>query len=118
MAIPAYEAMGVVYAIFSPRRAYSSSSARRPCGVIFTGASCCRRCCIPVAGFLTGLVFSGGNLLFERLQAAGIVPGGTVGAIVEVLVVGLIGLAGFAGALILLRTFDEDEMEAYKRCCN
>ncbi|MCB0230464.1 MAG: hypothetical protein KDH90_15310, partial [Anaerolineae bacterium] len=67
---------------------------------------------ILVAGFLTGLVFLGGNLLFERLQAAGIVPGGTVGAIVEVLVVGLIGLAGFAGALILLRTFDEDEMES------
>jgi hypothetical protein len=67
---------------------------------------------IVLAGALTGVVFLLGNLLFQRLQAAGIVPAGTVGAILEVLVVGLIGLAGFAGALILLGTFDEDEKES------
>lgn len=112
VAIPAYEAMGVVYAIFAAE------------GIFFIVGTAAMwrhfhwRKLLPsllrilVAGFLTGLVFLGGNLLFERLQAAGIVPGGTVGAIVEVLVVGLIGLAGFAGALILLRTFDEDEMES------
>ncbi|MCB0202608.1 MAG: hypothetical protein KDI03_21255, partial [Anaerolineae bacterium] len=58
------------------------------------------------------LVFLLGNLLFLRLQAGGVVPGGTLGAVLEVLVVGLIGLAGFVVALVLLRTFDEDEKES------
>ena len=112
LTIPAYEAMGVVYAIFAAE------------GVFFIVGTTAMwrhfhwRTLLPsllrivLAGALTGVVFLLGNLLFQRLQAAGIVPAGTVGAILEVLVVGLVGLAGFAGALILLGTFDEDEKES------
>lgn len=114
LTIPAYEAMGVVYAIFAAE------------GVFFVVGTAAMwrhfhwRKLLPsllrilLAGLLTGLVFLVGNLLYRQLQAAGIVPGGTVGALLEVMVVGLIGLAGFAGALILLRTFDDDEMESIR----
>ena len=112
LTIPVYQAMGVVYAIFAAEGIFF---------VVGTGAmwrhfhwrkllpSLLR---IVLAGALTGLVFLLGNLLFLRLQAGGVVPGGTLGAVLEVLVVGLIGLAGFVVALVLLRTFDEDEKES------
>jgi len=110
--IPAYEAMGVVYAIFAAE------------GIFFIVGTTAMwrhfhwRTLLPsllrivLAGMLTAVLFLLGDLLFQRLLAAGIVPAGTVGAILEVLVVGLVGLVGFAGALILLGTFDEDEKES------
>ncbi|MEZ4769878.1 MAG: oligosaccharide flippase family protein [Caldilineales bacterium] len=112
LTIPAYEAMGVVYAIFAAE------------GVFFLVGTAAMwrhfhwRKLLPsllrivLAGALTGVVFLLGNMLYQQLYAAGIVPGGTLGAVLEVIVVGLIGLAGFAGALVLLRTFDEDEKES------
>lgn len=112
LAIPAFEAMGVVYAIFAAE------------GVFFIVGTTAMwrhfhwRSLLPsllrivLAGALTGVVFLLGDLLFQRLQAVGIVPAGTVGAILEVLAVGLAGLIGFAGALILLGAFDEDEKES------
>ena len=50
--------------------------------------------------------------MWTGLSAAGRVPGDTWGALLEVAVVGAAGLVVFFAALVLLRTFNEDEKEA------
>jgi hypothetical protein len=65
-----------------------------------------------VACLLAGGVFWAGSRLWTGLAAAGRVPVNTWGALLEVAVVGIAGLAVFFVALILLRTFNEDEKEA------
>lgn len=61
---------------------------------------------------LAGVVFLAGSRLWTGLSAAGRVPGDTWGALLEVAVVGAAGLVVFFAALVLLRTFNEDEKEA------
>ncbi len=65
-----------------------------------------------VACALAGAVFLVGSRLWAGLSAAGRVPEDTWGALLEVAVVGAAGLAVFFVALVLLRTFNEDEKEA------
>ena len=114
LTIPTYEAMGVVYAIFAAE------------GVFFLVGTVAMRAHfhwrellpsaakIVVASMVTGLVFFLGNRLFFQLEATGVLPTGALGAILEMAVVGLAGLAAFVAALIALRTFDEDEKESIR----
>jgi hypothetical protein len=65
-----------------------------------------------LACLLAGGVFLAGSRLWAGLAQAGRVPVSTWGALLEVVVVGVAGLAVFFVALVLLRTFNEDEKEA------
>ena len=60
------------------------------------------------------MVFWLSSGLWQRWLAAGRVPSGDTGAIIEVLVVGLLGLCAFFTALLLQRTFNDDEREAIR----
>lgn len=113
-AIPRYQAMGVVASILAAE------------GVLFGVGTVVMwphfhwRSLLPslarlvVACGLTGLVFLAGARLWLTLAEAGIVPEGTVGALLEVVVVGGLGLVGFLLALLLLRPFDANERDGIR----
>jgi O-antigen/teichoic acid export membrane protein len=67
---------------------------------------------VVLACLLAGGVFLAGSRLWADLAQAGRVPVNTWGALLEIAVVGVAGLAVFFVALVLLRTFNEDEKEA------
>lgn len=65
----------------------------------------------------SGLVFAGGHLLWTRFFASppgSTAAGSSLNALVELVVVGASGLAACAAMLLLLRTFDADEMTGIK----
>ena len=63
---------------------------------------------------LTGLVFLLGDRVWTALTQAGVMPQGTMGAVLEILAVGALGLAMFVAAVLLLRTFDANEREGIR----
>ena len=63
---------------------------------------------------IAGLIFLIGGQLWGIVQDTLPVPGGTVGALAEIMVVGGLGGIGFVMALWLLRAFDPDEQESIK----
>ncbi len=113
-AIPRYQAMGVTYAILAAE------------GIFFIIGTAVMwkhfrwRTLAPslakiVFGcMLTGLIFLAGSLVWAKISATGLVPGGTLGALLEIAVVGGLGLAAFVLSLWLLRAFDPDEREAIR----
>lgn len=112
--IPRYQAMGVSYAILAAE------------GIFFIVGTAAMwryfrwRTLLPslakiVLGCgLTGLVFLAGNRVWAALRVTGVVPGGTLGAVLEIVLVGGFGLAVFILSLGLLRAFDPDEQESIK----
>lgn len=113
-AIPRYYAMGVVYGILTAE------------GVLFAVGTVAMwrhfhwRTLLPsliklvAACGLTGLVFLLGDRLWGVLTAAGVAPQGALGALVEIAVVGALGMAMFVAAVLLLRTFDANEREGIR----
>ena len=113
-AIPRYYAMGVVYGILTAE------------GVLFAVGTIAMwkhfhwRSLLPslsklvLACGLTGLVFLMGDRLWSTLTDAGVAPQGTLGALLEIAVVGALGLAMFVAAVLLLRTFDANEREGIR----
>jgi O-antigen/teichoic acid export membrane protein len=112
--IPRFQAMGVVYGILTAE------------GVLFVVGTAAMwrhfhwRALLPsltklvAACGLTGLVFLLGERLWNVLTAAGVVPQGTLGALLEIALVGAAGLAMFVAAVLLLRAFDENEREGIR----
>jgi O-antigen/teichoic acid export membrane protein len=113
-AIPRYLAMGVVYGILIAE------------GVLFAVGTIAMwrhfhwRTLLPsltklvAACGLTGLVFLMGDWLWSTLTDAGIAPQGTMGALLEIVVVGALGLTMFVAAVLLFRTFDANEREGIR----
>jgi O-antigen/teichoic acid export membrane protein len=113
-AIPRYLAMGVVYGILT---------AESVLFVVGTAAMWKHfrwRTLLPslaklvVACGLTGLIFMTGDRLWTALTEAGRIPQGTLSVLLEIIVVGSVGLAGFVGAVLLLRTFDANERDGIR----
>lgn len=113
-AIPRYQAMGVVYGILAAE------------GVLFVVGTAAMwthfhwRAILPslaklaLACGLSGLIFLVGDRVWLALINAGILPQGGLSALLEIVVVGSAGLAGFAAAVLLLRTFDANEWEGIR----
>jgi O-antigen/teichoic acid export membrane protein len=113
-AIPRYLAMGVVYGILVAE------------GVLFVVGTIAMwrhfhwRTLLPsltklvAACGLTGLVFLMGDWLWGALTDAGSAPQGTMGALLEIVVVGALGLTMFVAAVLLFRTFDANEREGIR----
>lgn len=113
-AIPRYLAMGVVYGILIAEGALF---------VVGTAALWRHfhwRTLLPslaklvVACGLAGLVFLAGSQLWRVLLDMGVAPPGTAGALLEVIVIGSMGLLGFLAGLLLLRPFDANEREGIR----
>ncbi len=113
-AIPRYYAMGVVYGILTAEAVLFAV------GTIAMRGHFHWRILLPsliklvAACGLTGLVFLMGDRLWNTLLAAGVAPQGTLGALLEMAVVGALGLAVFVAAVLLLRTFDANEREGIR----
>jgi O-antigen/teichoic acid export membrane protein len=110
--IPRFQSLGVVFGILAAEGAYFVV------GTIAMRQHFHWRRLAPSLGkvilacLLAGGVFLAGSRLWAGLAQAGRVPVNTWGALLEVVVVGVAGLAVFFVALVLLRTFNEDEKEA------
>jgi O-antigen/teichoic acid export membrane protein len=110
--IPRLQAMGVVYSILAAEGVYfvvGTVAMRRHFHWRQLAPSLGK---VVLACMLAGAVFLAGGRLWTGLAEAGRVPVNTWGALLEVAVVGAAGLAVFFVALLLLRTFNEDEKEA------
>jgi O-antigen/teichoic acid export membrane protein len=110
--IPRFQSLGVVFGILAAEGAYFVV------GTIAMRQHFHWRRLAPSLGkvilacLLAGGVFLAGSRLWADLAQAGRVPVNTWGALLEIAVVGVAGLAVFFVALVLLRTFNEDEKEA------
>ncbi|MER2598829.1 MAG: oligosaccharide flippase family protein [Caldilineales bacterium] len=112
--IPRFGALGVVYGILAAEGSYfvvGTLAMRDHFHWRTLGLSLLK---IVLSCLLAGVVFWLSSGLWQRWLAAGRVPSGDTGAIIEVLVVGLLGLCAFFTALLLQRTFNDDEREAIR----
>jgi O-antigen/teichoic acid export membrane protein len=117
-AIPTQQALGVAYAIMAAEGAIfviGTAVLWRHFHWRTLGRSLVK---LVAASTLAGAVFLAGNLGWSRLAAAGLAPIGALGAIVELIIVGGLGIAAFVAALFLLRTFDADEIEGIRAMLN
>lgn len=112
--IPRFEAMGVVFGILTAEAVlFAVGTAamwrhfhwRRLLPSLLKLIAACG---------LTGLVFLFGDRAWAALTEAGVMPQGTVGALLEIAVLGALGLAVFVAAVLLLRTFDANEREGIR----
>jgi O-antigen/teichoic acid export membrane protein len=110
--IPRYQALGVVYGILAAEGAYFVVGTVAMRGHFHWRQLAPSLSKVILACALAGAVFLAGSRLWTGLSEAGRVPGNTWGALLEVAVVGAAGLAVFCAALVLLRTFNQDEKEA------
>jgi O-antigen/teichoic acid export membrane protein len=67
-----------------------------------------------VACGLAGVVFLLGDRVWAALSQAGVAPQGTIGAILEIAIVGALAVIVFAVAAWLLRAFDANEREGIR----
>ena len=110
--IPRYEAMGVVYGILAAEGAYFVVGTVAMRGHFHWRQLAPSLIKVILACALAGVVFLAGSQLWAALSAAGRVPENTWGALLEVAAVGAAGVVVFLVALVLLRTFNDDEKEA------
>jgi len=110
--IPRYEAMGVVYGILAAEGAYFVVGTVAMRGHFHWRQLAPSLIKVIVACALAGGVFLAGSRIWATLSAAGRVPENTWGALLEVALVGAAGVVVFLVALVLLRTFNDDEKEA------
>lgn len=69
---------------------------------------------IGMAGVATALAFTAGITAWHQAQAAGLAPTGTLGALAAVVLVGGAGAALYIALLLLLRTFQAEELANYR----
>lgn len=110
--IPRFQALGVVYGILAAEASYFVVGTLGMRGHFHWRELAPSLLKIIAACLLAGVVFYAGSLLWQSLTVAGMVPSGTIGALLEVGVAGIAGLAVFVMALVLLRAFNEDEKQA------
>ncbi len=110
--IPRHGAMGVVYGILAAEGAYFVVGTVAMRGHFHWRQLAPSLIKVIVACALAGGVFLAGSRLWAALSAAGRVPENTWGALLEVALVGAAGVVVFLVALVLLRTFNDDEKEA------
>ena len=112
--IPQFEALGVVYSILT---------AEAVLFVVGTAAMWRHfhwRRLLPslikliVACGLAGLVFLMGGRIWTALSQAGMAPQGTIGAVLEIAIVGALGLFMFAATALLLGAFDANERDGIR----
>ena len=114
VAIPRLEALGVALAILAAEGVYFVVGTLAMRGHFHwrqLGPSLLK---IVAACLLAGVVFYFGARLWDGWSARGLVPLGSLGAVLEVLAVGASGLVVFILALFGLRTFNPDEQEAIR----
>ncbi len=112
--IPRYQAMGVTYAILAAEGIFfivGTIAMWKHFRWRTLGPSLAK---IVLGCALTGLIFLAGNRLWRAASATGLLPDGTAGALLEIFLVGGVGLVAFVSSLWLLRAFDPDEQEGIK----
>ncbi len=110
--IPRYQALGVVYGILAAEGAYFVVGALAMRGHFHWRQLAPSLSKVILSCVLAGGVFLAGSQLWAALSEAGRVPANTWGALLEIAAVGAAGLVVFLVALVVLRTFNEDEKEA------
>ncbi len=110
--IPRYQAMGVVAGILAAEGVFFvvGTFAMRQHFHLRQLAPSLIKVILACGG--AGAVFFVGSQVWTGLSAAGRVPAGAWGALLQLAIVGACGLAVFGFALLALRTFNQDEKEA------
>ena len=112
--IPRYQAMGVTYAILVAEAIFFVVGTTAMWKHFRWRQLAPSLAKIVLSCGIAGLIFLIGSQLWSSVQDTLPVPGGTVGALAEIIVVGGLGGIGFVMALWLLRAFDPDEQESIK----
>lgn len=112
--IPRYQAMGVTYAILAAEAIFFVVGTAAMWKHFRWRTLAPSLAKIVLACGLTGLIFLAGNRLWHATGATGVLPRGTAGALLEILLVGGVGLVAFVLSLWLLRAFDPDEQAGIK----
>jgi O-antigen/teichoic acid export membrane protein len=113
-AIPRFLAMGVVFGILAAEGVLFAVGTIAMWRHFHWGTLLPSLAKLVVACGLTGLVFLLGDHLWSTLAGAGIAPQGTLGALLEIVLLGAVGLGVFVAAVLLLRTFDDNEREGIR----
>ncbi len=112
--IPYYQAMGVTYAILAAEAIFFIVGTAAMWKHFRWRQLAPSLAKIVLSCGIAGLIFLIGSQLWSRAQDTLPLPGGTLGALAEIVVVGGIGGIGFVMALWLLHAFDPDEQESIK----
>ena len=112
--IPRYQAMGVTYAILAAEAIFFVVGTTAMWKHFRWRQLAPSLAKIVLSCGIAGLIFLIGSQLWSIVQDTLPVPGGTVGALAEIIVVGGLGGIGFVMALWLLHAFDPDEQESIK----